>query len=102
MTKYARKKDGCWIDVYSVPGEFPDHETLTRCLPGESFTQVDDAVKHGDFVSGESDFEERASADAPACETPKSDFAVLLEKVAGLEEKLVTVEAKIDAISPPP
>lgn len=50
--KYARKGDSgtTWIDVFNVPGDFPDLSTLNRCLPGFLFQQVDPTTLHGDFV----------------------------------------------------
>lgn len=53
--KYARKVGGCWIDVYDVGQGTPfvDVSDLARKLGVTDFLQVDDAVKHGDFVSGD-------------------------------------------------
>lgn len=100
MAKYARKKDGCWVDVFTAPGDFPDVETLGRCLPGDAFIAVDDSVRHGDFVDGEAGYISRPAFDEATPPREKTNIEVLLEKVTGLEEKLVTVEAKIDAIAP--
>lgn len=50
MTKYARKSDGRWFDVWSVPENFPDYATLVKCLPGEPFVLVDAATENGDLV----------------------------------------------------
>jgi len=47
MTKFARKRDGCWIDVFEVPKDFPDIDALNRCLPGGGFVVVDDDLQHG-------------------------------------------------------
>ena len=46
MTKYARNKDGSWIDVFDAD----DASVLERRLGVTGFIQVDDAVKHGDIV----------------------------------------------------
>lgn len=50
MTKYARNVDGRWIDVWSVPENFPDYATLVKCLPGAPFVEVDGATENGDGV----------------------------------------------------
>ena len=99
MTKYARKKDGCWIDVYTVPGDFPDLATLTRCLPGEPFSEVSDDVRHGDFVDGDG-FIPRSVPEAVSAEPQRPAIDVVLERLSGLEQALGSLEAKIDAIAP--
>lgn len=50
--KYARKREGSWIDVFRVPEDFPDLATLNRCLPFGDFVLVPDALKSGDFTDG--------------------------------------------------
>lgn len=47
MTKYARKNGLHWIDVYDVPGDFPDIEALNRSLPGGGFVVVDSGLQPG-------------------------------------------------------
>ena len=47
MTKYARKRNDHWIDVYRVPEDFPTLEQLNRSLPGGGFVIVDDELQHG-------------------------------------------------------
>lgn len=52
MAKYARKKDGHFIDVFDVPGQFPTLEKLNQCLPGGGFMPVHDGVEHGAAHNG--------------------------------------------------
>ena len=47
MAKYARKIGPHWVDVYSVPGDYPDLATLDKCLPGGGFVAVDSGLIHG-------------------------------------------------------
>lgn len=97
--KYARNRDGCWIDVWTVPGDFPDLATLTKCLPGDPFVQVDDAVTHGDFVVGEAGFNPRPAVDdatPDAYDTP--DVGQILQQ---LSQKIDALDSKVDALTPP-
>lgn len=45
--KYARKSGPHWIDVYTVPGDFPSLDDLNKSLPGGDFVEVDGGLLHG-------------------------------------------------------
>jgi hypothetical protein len=78
MTKYARKKVGCWIDVYTVPEQFADVETLARFLPGDESVQVGDEAKHGDFVVGVGGLKTRAIPEPAARSVPRRTWKKFL------------------------
>ena len=51
--KYARKDNtGHWIDVYTVPGQFPDLATLEKMLGVTGFEVVPDGVEPGATDNG--------------------------------------------------
>lgn len=54
--KYARIKDSHLIDVYRVPEDFADLDTLNRGLPGGGFVVVPDEAVHGAKDNGDGTF----------------------------------------------
>lgn len=62
MANYARKADGCWIDVFQVPSEyFSSVSDLEKKLGVTGFFEVDDACIHGDFIGDKDAVIARAS-----------------------------------------
>ena len=51
--KYARLRDGRLIDVYRVPEDFADFDTLNRCLPGGDFIMVPDSAENSATDNGD-------------------------------------------------
>jgi hypothetical protein len=71
LMKYARIRDGRYIDVYTAPGDFPDLETLKRCLPGGGFVTVPDDLQNSATDDGDGAY----TNPAPADDTPKPNNA---------------------------
>jgi hypothetical protein len=92
--KYARKVEGSWVDVFTIPCEhFTSLEDLERKLGVSGFVEVDDAVKHGDFVSGGSGYEPRPVAEAPVIEVEPVPAPTKAELLAKVQELVDAVNA---------
>lgn len=75
--KYARLKNGFLIDVYSVPGDFPDIETLNRCLPGGGFIEVPSDAVHGAKDNGDGYYTNPSQPTTPTRPIPLSKTAFM-------------------------
>lgn len=85
--KYARLRDGHLIDVYRVPEDFADVETLNRCLPGGGFFVVPDDAVHGALDNGDGTYTNPVSppvVEPTAPEVIQPSKADLLAKVQEL------------------